>query len=122
LTRSHFPTVDVSEGDSAVHVPRDVKKAFHEKLTNRLYESGRFQKGSDLQIRYRFVQYYKLWSLTGTHGAATIETKFQDIRGKEIALIQSEERIGTGAPVDSLDNAMDKCANEIAEYTEQNFR
>jgi hypothetical protein len=122
VTRSHFPTVDVSEGDSAVHVPRDVKKAFHDKLSGLLYDSGRFQKGSDLQMRYRFVQYYKLSSFSGTHGAVTIETKYQDARGKEIALIQSEERIGTGAPVDSLDNAVQKCANEIAEYTKQNFR
>ena len=122
VTRSHFPTVDVSEGDSAVHVPRDVKKAFHDKLSGLLYDSGRFQKGSDLQMRYRFVQYYRLWSFSGTHGAVTIETKFQDIRGKEIALIQSEERIGTGVPVDSLDKAVEKCANEVAEYTKQNFR
>ncbi len=122
VTQSHFPTVDVSEGNSAAHVPRDVKKAFHDKLSNLLYHSGRFQKGSDLQMRYRFVQYYRLSSFSGTHGAVTIETKYQDARGKEIALIQSEERIGTGAAVDSLDNAVEKCAREIAEYTGQNFR
>jgi len=54
--------------------------------------------------------------------AVTIETKYQDARGKEIALIQSEEKIGTGALVDSLDNAVQKCANEIAEYTKQNVK
>lgn len=130
-TKPQVSSLDVSEGNSTVSVPEEAKKAFHEKLTKFLYEEGAFQRGNDLKIKYRFIQYntgsqFKRWFWGGIgqagEGSMTIEAKYFDATDKELATIQSEGRIGSGFFGGDFDFALEKAAKEITEYTKQNFR
>jgi len=124
-------SIDVIEGNSAIDVPEDVRKAFQERLNKLLYEEGNFQRGPDLKIKYRFVQYnpgnqFTRWFWGGIgnagEGSMTIEAKYFDTADKELATIQAEGKIGSGFFGGSFDFAVEKAAREIAEYTKQNFK
>ncbi len=52
----------------------------------------------------------------------TVLVRFHDASGREIAAIQAEGEIGTGVMGGSLNSALIKVAEEIAEYTKKNFR
>lgn len=124
-------SVDISEGKSTVDVPETDKKAFQEKLTKLIYEEGGFQKGNDLRIVYRFIQYNPgsqftryMWGGLGSagEGTLTVEAKYFDVSDKEIATIQTEGKISSGVFGGSFSFAIEKCAKEIAEYTKKNFK
>jgi len=130
-TKMHVSTVDAFEGDSTVNIPEEAKSVFREKLNKLLYKSEGFQKGNELKIRYRFIQYNPgsqftryMWGGLGNmgEGTLTIEAKYLDTNDKEIATIQSEGKIGSGVFGGSFNYAIEKCAKEIAEYTKQNFK
>ncbi len=130
-TKLRVTSVELTEGKSTVNVPDKVKTTFYDKLQKLLYEDGAFQKGSDLKLQYRFVQFNPgnqftrwLWGGIGNagEGSLTVEVKYFDATGKELATIQSEGKIGSGVFGGSLNFAIDKAAKEIAEYTKQNFR
>jgi len=124
-------TVQVAEGNSPVAVPADVKATFTEKLDQYLYGEGGFQKGSELKISYRFIQYdpgsqFTRWFWGGIgnagEGSLTIETKYFDASDKEIATVNVEGRIGSGFFGGALTEAIDRAAEKVAEYTKTNFR
>jgi len=96
-----------------------------------LYKEGAFQKGSELTIRYRFVQFdagsqFTRWFLGGIgnsgEGSLTIEAKYFDMAGKELSVIQTEGRIGSGFFGGDFSFALQKAAEEIADYTKINFK
>ncbi len=124
-------SVDASEGNSPVSVPADVKSTFLEKLNHFLYEEGAFQRGSDLKIQYRFIQYdpgsqFVRWFWGGIgnagEGSLTVEAKYFDNSGKELATIQAEGRISSGFFGGDFSFAVEKAAEKIAEYTQVNFK
>lgn len=130
-TAVRFASVEVSEVGSTVTVPDDAKVMFREKLAQFLYEEGGFQKGRELEIRYRFIQFNPgsqftrwFWGGLGSagEGTLTVEAKYFDGAQKELAVIQSEGKIGSGAFGGSFNFAVEKCAKEIAEYTKKNFK
>jgi hypothetical protein len=124
-------SVQVMEGNSPVAVPADVKATFTDKLNQHLYGEGGFQRGKELKISYRFIQYDPgsqltrwFWGGIGNagEGSLTIETKFFDPSDKELATINVEGRIGSGFFGGALSEAIDKAAEKVAEYTKANFR
>lgn len=126
-----FSAVEISEGNSTVNVPADAKQSFYQKLEKFIYEEGGFQKGAGLKIRYRFIQFNPgsqftrwLWGGLGSagKGTLTVEARYFDPTDKELATIQAEGEISSGAFGGSFDFAIEKCAKEIAEYTKQNFK
>jgi hypothetical protein len=130
-TKVQVTSIEVFEGKSTVKVPDEVKKTFHDKLQELLYEDGTFHKGTDLKLRYRFIQFnpgnqFTRWFWGGIgnagEGALTIEVKYLSATDAELATIQSEGKIGSGAFGGSFNFAVGKAAKEIAEYTKQNFR
>jgi hypothetical protein len=123
--------VNLVEEPSKVDVPDDARNEFREKLEHLLYEKGTFQRGPDLEIRYCFMQYDSghqftrwFWGGIGSagKGSLTIEVKYFDATHKELATIHSEGEIGSGALGGDFSFALKKAAEEIVEYTEQNFR
>ena len=99
-------------------------------LERRLYEESGFEKGSELRIRYRFVQFdpgnqFARWFWGGLgntgEGSLSIEAKFVDSSGAEIATIQAQGSINSGFFGGSFELAIDKAAQEIAEYTVANY-
>ena len=128
---SRVASVEAFEGNSSVSVPAEVKSEFQEKLNELLYEEGAFQKGPDLKIKYRFIQFdpgnqftrYLLGGIGNTgEGSMTIEVKYFDAADKELATIQSEGRIGSGFFGGDFSFAVEKAAEEIAEYAKLNFK
>jgi len=124
-------SVDISEEIPTVNVPEDVRTKFQEKLNHLLYKEGTFKKGSDLKIKYRFIQYdpgnqFTRWFSGGIgnagEGSLTIEVKYFDATGKELSTIHTEGKIQSGFFGGSFDFALEKAAREIVEYTKNSFQ
>jgi hypothetical protein len=123
-------TVEISETNSTVNLPDEVRVSFREKLSTLLYEEGDFEQGPGLKIEYRFIQFnpgsqFKRWFWGGIgnsgEGTMTVEAKYFDSTGNELAVIQSEGKINSGFFGGSIDFAIKKTAEEIANYTKANF-
>lgn len=126
-----FATVNVEAEPSTVEVPDSVRTAFESHLKKALYGEDGFAPGTDLVIRYSFIQLDKgdqftRWLLGGIgnagEGSLTVAVKYVDASGNEVAKIQVEGKIGSGFVGGNFDNALSSAADEIAEYTEQQFK
>jgi hypothetical protein len=129
-------SLNIVEDQATVSVPAKVTNMFRDKLERALFvgqegSSPPFRKGSDLTIHYRFIQFtagsqFKRWLLGGIggygEGVMTVEAKFINPSGKEISKIQSEGKIGAGIFGGAIDGAIEKCVEEVAQYTKQTFR
>jgi hypothetical protein len=129
-TTFHASSVQVIEDKATVNVPDDVKQTFQEKLELALYEEGQFQRGFELKIKYRFIQYnpgdqFTRWFWGGIgnagEGSVTVEARYYDATDNELAVIQSEGKISSGFFGGSYDFALEKAAHEIAAYAKQSF-
>lgn len=123
-----FQSAEISEAKSTVEVPEEVKSFFQEKLSKLLYGEDNFTRGPGLTIKYRFIQFNPgsqftrwFWGGLGSagKGSLTVEAKFLDQNGKELAKIHSEGEISSGAFGGSFDYAVEKAANEIAQYAKK---
>lgn len=130
-TKIRVSSLSISEANSPIAVPTEIKSSFQKKAEELLYAEGAFQKGSELNIRYRFIQFdpgnqFTRWFWGGIgnagEGSLTVEAKYFDAANNEISTIHSEGRIGSGAFGGSFDYAVEKAAEKIAEYTRTNFR
>ena len=124
-------SVQVTEWRSPVEVPSKVTSEFANKLNQYLFKEEGFQKGPELTIMYRFIQYdpgnqFTRWFFGGLgnagEGSLTVEAKYVDATDNELATINVEGRIGSGVFGGALSNAVDKAAEKLAEYTKTNFR
>lgn len=130
-TKLKVSSVEASEGKSPVDVPDDIKLIFKGKLNEFLYQEGAFQRGGDLKIKYRFIQFdpgsqfarYMLGGIGNTgEGSLTIEATYFDAAEIELATIQAEGRIGSGFFGGGFSLAVERAAEKIAEYTVANFK
>jgi Domain of unknown function (DUF4410) len=130
-TRIRAASAVAAENNSPVSVPAELKSEYQSKLEKYLYGENGFQQGKELSIRYRFIQYepgsqFGRWFSGGLgnmgEGSLTIESKFYDAAGKELATIQTEGRIGSGFFGGSYGEALDKAAEKVAEFAKTNFR
>jgi len=129
--KQQFSSVEISEGNSTVNVPADVKQVFLQKLETMIYEEGGFQKGGDLNIKYGFTQYnrgnqFTRWLSGGIGGAGKgkvmIEAKFINQTDQELATIQVEGEISSGGLGGDFEYTLFQCAKAIAIYTKRNFK
>ena len=116
---------------NTVQVPDEAEQDFEKNLRTRLYEKAGFKEGNELRIRYRFVQFdpgnqFSRWFWGGLgntgEGSLTIEATFLDESGSQLSTIQAQGSINSGFFGGSFSLAIDKAAQEIAEYTVANFR
>lgn len=123
--------ITIDEGPSTVSVPKEVKEKFISYLDQYLYKEYEFQRGKELILQYRFIQFNPgsqfvrwFWGGLGSagKGTMTVEVRFLTPEGKEIAKIQAEGEITSGLFGGSFDHAIEKCAKEVATYAKQNFR
>ncbi len=120
-----FASAELFEDKATVNVPVDVSAAFQAKLAQLLYGQEGFTRGPGLQIRYRFIQFnpgsqFTRWFWGGFasagKGTMTVEARFLDGSGKELARIQSEAEVTAGVFGGPFDVAIQKTAEEVAEY------
>ena len=123
-----FTSAELHEDKATVNVPGDINASFEAKLTQLLYGQDGFTKGPGLKIRYRFIQFNPgnqftrwFWGGIGSagKGSMTVEARFLDSSDKELAKIQSEGEISSGAFGGSFDFAIQKTAEEMAEYAKR---
>ena len=98
---------------------------FESLLRKELRNKGAIE-GSDITLSYRFVQVnegnrFGRWLTGGIgnlgEGSLTIEVKYINRQGREIGRIMSEGKIGSGLWGGGFSNALEKAAEEIAQYT-----
>jgi hypothetical protein len=127
-TSAKFNSAEIIEDKPTVNVPGDISASFQAKLTQLLYGPDGFTKGPGLKIKYRFIQYNPgsqftrwFWGGIGSagKGTMTVEARFLDSSDKELAKIQSEGEITSGAFGGSFDFAIQKTAEEVAEYAKR---
>ena len=130
-TRVRVSSIEAAEGSSPLNVPGEVKSEFQRKLEEYLYADKAFEKGKELSLRYRFIQFdpgnqFTRWFWGGIgnagEGSLTVEAKFYDAANNELAMIHSDGRIGSGFFGGDFSYAVDKAAEKIAEYTKVNFK
>jgi hypothetical protein len=130
-SRQAAESLAMVEGESTAVVPLEVKAALRKQLEQALYDQAKFARGTDLTLRYRFVQFtegdrFKRWFWGGVgnsgEGSMTVECVFVDRAGQERARIMSEGRIGSGFFGGSMESALEKVVEEISKYTTSNFR
>jgi hypothetical protein len=127
-TSERFSEAEITEGQSTVTVPSDMNAAFQSKLAQLIYGPGGFSQGPGLKLKYRFIQFNPgsqftrwFWGGLGSagKGTMTVEVTFLDPSGKELAKIQSEGEITSGAFGGPFDLAIQKAATEVAEYAKR---
>lgn len=128
--------IGLVEEEPTVNVPREVRDTFHEKLERALFEAkdGKeppFARGSDLKLRYRFVQFnpgsqFSRWFWGGIgnagEGTMTVEATFLREGGEDLSKIQCEGKISSGFFGGSFDFALERAAKEIVTFAEGNFK
>jgi hypothetical protein len=128
--------VEIVRAESTVDIPVDVLIHFEKELRENLYEKQNekeapFVEGSDLRLEYCFIQFDKgnqfsryMWGGLGNsgEGTMTVQVRYVDNSNEEIAKIQSQGKIGSGFFGGSIKSAVNRCAEEITEYTVTNFR
>jgi hypothetical protein len=123
-----FTRAEIFEEKSTVQVPEQMKAQFKAALEKELFEKGGFVRGDGLKIMYRFIQFnpgsqFSRWFWGGIgsagKGSMTVEARFLEFNGKEMAKIQAEGEITSGAFGGSFNLAIQKAAKEIAEYAKR---
>jgi hypothetical protein len=127
-TYAKFTRAEIFEETSTVTVPEHVKVQFRGALEKELFEKGGFVRGDGLKIMYRFIQFnpgsqFSRWFWGGIgsagKGTMTVEARFLEFNGKELAKIQAEGEIASGAFGGAFNLAIQKAAKEIAEYAKR---
>ena len=124
-----IPTYRLEQSGSTAAVPAGIRTRF-EAAVNKIILATGMKTGEALTLRYRFIQFEEgdqfarwFWGGIGNSGEASLTTEvvFLDSTGKELAKIQSEGRIGSGFFGGTLNEAIEKMAEEVADYTIKNF-
>lgn len=127
-TYAKFTRAEIFEEKSTVNVPEHVKAQFKGALEKELFEKGGFIRGDGLKIMCRFIQFnpgsqFSRWFWGGIgsagKGTMTVEARFLEFNGKELAKIQAEGEISSGAFGGAFNLAIQKAAKEIAEYAKR---
>ncbi len=127
-TAATFSAAEIVEDKATVSVPAEVSASFYTKLAQLLYDGGGFTRGPGLKISYRFIQFNPgsqftrwFWGGIGSagKGTLTVEARFLDQNDRELARIQSEGEITSGAFGGPFDLAVQKAAQEVANYAKR---
>lgn len=119
-------SVSIVRDRDCVNVCEDVKCTFEKQLSKKLFSDGVLQNGPGVTLKYRFIQYNEgsrfsryMWGGIGNAGEASvmIEVSYLDPQNNVLGKIQTEGRIGSGLFGGSSDNAIEKAADEVANYT-----
>lgn len=133
VVKMRFVSVEITEEKSIVRVPEEVRNALQDKLHRGLYGNNMFGKGTDLKIRYRFIQYdpgnrLARWfhdfreDHAGEEGSLTIQVNYFDATDRKLSTILTKGEVGAGPFGGSFNSAVNKAAKAIVKYTRKTFR
>ncbi len=123
-----FSAVVLTRAEDTVVVPEEYRAQFVTKIRAMLYgtpdKPGRFVEGDGLTIRIKVIQFEAgnqfsrwFWGGIGNAGEGSLQllAEFYD-HDTKLAEIQTEGRIGSGLFGGSMSEAVDKAAEQIANY------
>nr|VFJ95277.1 MAG: hypothetical protein BECKLFY1418A_GA0070994_104825 [Candidatus Kentron sp. LFY] len=126
-----YASISIIARNPTVDVPSNVTTIFEGELRKRLYDSNLFSRGTKLNLIYTFISHDEgnrfarwFWGGIGNsgEGSVTVMVQYLGENETELAKTQVEGRIGSGFFGGSLNDAIKKSAQDIAEYTINNFR
>jgi hypothetical protein len=129
-TSDKYTHIQLIADNPNVEVPDDVIEKIESVIKKGLYEKGPFSEGTDLKIHYTFIAHDKgnqfarwFWGGIGNagEGSMTVNVKYVNSKGEELAKTQVEGRIGSGFFGGSIDEAITKAGEDIIEFTINNF-
>jgi hypothetical protein len=132
--RKAFSAATLTRADDTVTVPDEVREQFVTKMRELLYGTkdapGPFIESAGLTIRVKVVQFDAgnqfarwFWGGIGNSGEGSMHVVADYLEGEnKLAQTQVEGRIGSGFLGGSMNEAVDKAAQEIANYAITNFR
>jgi hypothetical protein len=128
-----FDSVTLERAADTVVVPEEFRALFVKELREELYgtaeKPGPFTEGPGLKIRVTVVQFDQgsqfqrwFWGGIGNAGEGSLHVLAEFFDGEmKLSQIQSEGRIGSGFFGGSMNEAVEKAADEIAKYAATNF-
>jgi hypothetical protein len=131
-SQTRFATLKIVEDRAGATVPDDARTKFRQKLDKRFYGGGLFARGDELTLRYNFMEFEPgsqlgrlLLGVTNADSEAnmTVQVIYLGADGKELSKVQVSSRL-TGGVLSLggfLDQAMDRAADKVREFTEANF-
>ena len=126
-----FSSISIVANNPTVDMPKDITETFENSLRDKIYGSGKFERGEDLKLLYTFISYeegdrFMRWFFGGVGGAGegsvTILVKYVNINDETRGKTQVESTLSAGFLGGSINKAAEKAAHEVAEYTFQNFK
>ena len=129
-TSDKYTHIQLIADNPNVEVPADVTEKIESVIKKGLYEKGPFAEGTDLKIHYTFISHDKgnqfarwFWGGIGNagEGSVTVNVKYVNSKGEELAKTQVEGRIGSGFFGGSINEAITKAGEDIVEFTINNF-
>lgn len=123
-------SIQIEAIDNTVAVEPEIVAYYGEQLHLALYEDEdrAFAEGSDITVKYRFLQanegsQLKRWAIgVGSgKGSVTIESVFYDQAGNELSRIHSGGEISGGLFGGTFKEAVERAAEETADYARENF-
>lgn len=124
--------IQIQKIESEVVVLPENQAAFEEELKSQLYfKDGSFYKGDGLTLSYQFLSFnpgdrVKRFASLGNNKAAegtlVIAVTFTKPNGKEVATMEAHAYIKGGILGGSINDALEKAAREIAQYSKLNFK
>jgi len=124
-------SINIAQGVSDAVIPADDLKVFAKELNYKLFANGDFKRGNDLTLTYRFLHYdtgsrAARWVTGGIGGAGessvSVEALYTNADGRQVGKVVSDGKLGMGFFGGSSDYAVERAADEIADYTKQTFK
>lgn len=109
----------------------EIREHFLNTLTSKLYEENNYKYGNDITLSYSFeciqegnrFMRYMIGPFSDTaNGKLIVAVTYLDPFNKIVGKIESQAKISGGLWGGSFDNAIEKVAQEITEYTVTNFK
>ncbi|MBD3795943.1 MAG: DUF4410 domain-containing protein [Epsilonproteobacteria bacterium] len=129
LGKVKYSSYNIQEVIIANNVPFEQREYFKTKLDGLIFKQFA-NKGNDLSIKYSFITYnegnqfarYMLGGIGGAgKGELVVKAEFFDLSNQKIGEIQSKGEIAVGLFGGSFKGTLDKVAEEISNYTVQNY-
>ncbi len=125
-TPGWYSSALVTEEGTLETVPGEIRRDFRSALTRYLYDKGPFRRGPDLRVVYAITGYHHAVAGGGdpkgkeapARGSVTVDVRFLNFVEKEIGSIRATWDTGEH---DTLDEAVEGCARQVASYARRTF-
>ena len=124
-----FTAVSFEQAELNQPIPTEYQQMFRNALKERLVDTGHFESGDGLIIRYQWLSFeqgsrLKRWLLSGSSGRASVRLRitYTDSTGETLAETEVEGAIKLGAFGGSFNKAVENAAEHASRFAVRNFK